>query len=104
MSKVEKYVQKRTTTFEFNGPHGAVSGILGMPFTVVAMAMLCTEEGCPPDLFSFDVMERIRSTAWFDYDSLLVFSFNLGGFGMDGISFRYGCAGSRSDGLGFHSS
>jgi hypothetical protein len=70
--KVTKYVQEKTTTFEFNGPHGAMSGVLGMPFTVIAMAMLCTEKGCPPDLSTFNIMSTIRETQWFNLDSMLV--------------------------------
>ena len=103
MSNVKKYTQTKTTKFEFNGPHGVFSVILGLPFTVIALALMCSEKGCPPDLGSLDVMDKIYNTVWFDSESMMVFKYLPGCSCLDGISFRHGydctrahCVGDRA--------
>ena len=68
----KKYAQPRTTKFDFNGPHGAITTILGLPFCIDALALLCTENGCPPDLSSMDFNKLVQNPQWFDPEAMLV--------------------------------
>lgn len=76
-----------TTHFEFLGPHGTFFAILGLPFTTLALFLLCTENGCPaPQFYNHEwaALLTTRSSEaafWWSWEALAVvlswFTFQL---------------------------